>query len=601
VRVEVEQGQGLLILDVTAGERWNAPSTDGEYEKHKAAYDALVEEKKKASARLANCLSELSLFLEKESLASRDQPGKFLPVNLQGWKEFFSFLRERLASNRALYREQLFMLVELEKKITAATANLSRLQETREEGHEITVRVEAPRAADFSLSLSYLHDGVFWYPVYAVSGDPSEKSCTVSLSAVIGQGTGEDWRDVEIMLSTAVPMFSCSIPVLSSRRLREADAVIELKKAAPLGEAYADMAEEAMKESEAPSERARAPKRDAMRKEKRSMSAGAPADAKTVASMAAPSPIVADKAFRKKDRPHAVVEEPAFDAGASPPADLRVVVNKLEAQLSRPMDELKADPYAEALFRIAGGRLFESTPEPPAQETALPGWMARAVSPLESLGGYDYRFAVAGRRDVPSSPVPQKVPVARKLLAATFVYVTVPAVKEAVFLKTLFSNDGENPLPAGPAQVFAGDTLIGALDFPTLGPGERGALSLGAERDIKVLRREKSARRRRGVVSKEVITDFTVEIELISFKDDEATVEVYDRLPVSRQPKEISVGDFKSTPNARVSERKVLSWTLTLAPRKKAMIEFRYSIRHPADFRIALEEDPVAFQMGKEE
>jgi hypothetical protein len=53
------------------------------------------------------------------------------------------------------------------------------------------------------------------------------------------------------------------------------------------------------------------------------------------------------------------------------------------------------------------------------------------------------------------------------------------------------------------------------LSFPTLGPGEKWEVSLGVERDIKVLRRQRHARRRRGVVAKEVITDFTVEIELV--------------------------------------------------------------------------------------
>jgi hypothetical protein len=38
---------------------------------------------------------------------------------------------------------------------------------------------------------------------------------------------------VELLLSTAVPLFSCSIPVFSSKRLREADTEIEVLKAAP--------------------------------------------------------------------------------------------------------------------------------------------------------------------------------------------------------------------------------------------------------------------------------------------------------------------------------------------------------------------------------
>ncbi len=580
VRVEVEPDQGLLVLDVSAGEESSEPEAGSEGEKLKAEYDALLQQRKRCAARIANSLSELELFLGKENPADTAKKGGFLPVNIGGWKEYFDFLRARLEENREGYRGRVFALLELEKKIAAASANLARLQGPAGREHGITVRVGAPRSADYTLSLSYLQEQVSWYPVYAVAGVPEEKKCSVSLSAVVAQATGEDWRGVEILLSTAVPRFSCSIPRLASRRLREADAVLAVRKAAPAPAMGKDMDR---------AEAERAPRRMAMEKKNRGAPSSAPQAARlsTAASGPAPQPIV-------------LASPPPAEYRASGES-LRNALGRFEDELGRSPDAFRSDPYIDALFQVAGGSVFDTPPELPPEEGGFPGWMDGLVSPLDSLGGYDYRFPVAGKRDVPSSPVPRKLPVARKVLDAEFTYVTVPAARESVYLKVLFANDAENPLPSGPAQVFAGDSLIGSLFFPTLGPGEKGSLSLGAERDIKVLRREKSARRRRGVVAKEVITDFTVEIELISFKDRKAAVEVYDRLPVSRQPREIVVGDFRSSPAARVSERKVLFWSIALEPRKKTVVEFSYSLRHPADFRVTLEEDSVPFQPGREE
>jgi hypothetical protein len=591
VRVEVEPEQGLLILDVAAEERLLDPSADAGYAKLKEEYDALLREKSRMTARLSNTLSELALFLDKESLTAHLENGRFQPVNVPGWKQFFSFLRERLADNRALYRGHLFDILELEKRITAAAANLSRTQGGREKEHRITVRVEAPRQGEYDLALNYLQGDVFWYPVYAVAGEPTGKSCTVSLSAVVGQSTGEDWRNVELLLSTAVPRFSCSIPVLSSRRLREADAEMELLKAAPAAQPMNDAKESAVYRMET---------RDTMDAERSRQSRRA--EKKKYAP--APKQVMnAKTAYQARPVPVAAAAAPAaMMAGEAPVGDagLQAVVERYEAELRGAAASFRSDPYSDALFRVAGSPA--SPPEPPSAEQggALPEWMEGLVSPLETLGGYDYRYPVAGRRDVASSPIPQKVPVQRKEVGADFVYLSIPSVNEAVYLKAVFVNEGDNPLPAGPAQVFAGDTLMGSLYFPTLGPGEKGEISLGVERDIKILRRERHARRRRGVVSKEVITDFTVEIELVSHKDTPVTVEVYDRLPVSRQPKEIGVLDFRAAPAAGLRERGIASWSVGLEPRKKTVLTFTYSIRHPADFHVTLEEDPVPFQMGKE-
>jgi hypothetical protein len=626
VRIEVEPEQGLLILDVTVDERLRDPSDDADYRARKDEYDALLREKARTTARLSNTLSELSLFLDKESLAERPLtgslqgqgpeamerpprlPGGHLPVNLQGWKEFFSFLRERLADNRSMYREHLFELLELEKKIGAASANLSRLQGARDREHWISVRVEAPREGHYALSLLYLQEGVFWYPVYAVAGDPREKSCTLSLSAVVGQSTGEDWRNVELLLSTAVPRFSCSIPELSSKRLREAAAEMEYRAAAFFAAPAAPMktmADEADEAAATGEEVAKAIPQDRARYRQVKKDKAPPSrkmrDAAS-ARYAGPSPATVAASAAPARQAEMMPAEPAGSATAAGRGEtLRSVVEEFDAELAVSAEAFRSDPYADALFRI-GCSPLALPPEPPgAEDGALPSWMDGFVSPLESLGGYDYRYPVTGRRDVASSPVPRKVPVDRKVVQADFTYLTIPAVREAVFLKARFANEGDNPLPTGPAQIFAGDTLIGSLSFPTLGPGEKGEISLGVERDIKVLRRQTSVRRRRGVVSKDVITDFTVEIELVSHKDAPLTVVVFDRLPVSRQPKEIAVQDFRAEPAARLSERKVLSWSVSLEPRKKTLVGFRYSIRHPADFRVALEEDPVPFQMGKEE
>ena len=605
IRVEVAENQGLLLLDVSAAERPLEQPLSGEREKLEDQYRELLAEKKRLLARLANDQAELALFLNEENLAARFAREQYLPVNTANWKEFFDFARVRLRENRTLHREHLFALIDLERKIHAASANLSALPGPQESGHEINVTVHSPAEGAYTLGVSYLQERVYWYPVYAVSGEPGHKEITVTLSAVIGQQTGEDWRDVELLLSTAVPRFSCSLPEVRSMRLRERDAEIEMKKAAPAGR----MRDKETARDEMPAEEpavndlieeqvAPAPLRS------RAAPKSAKARKKDLAMPAAPaphgqSPLVSQSLDRGGD------PDTAFGQ-ATGPADqegryggiLREALERFTGEAPVSFDPAEESPHLTELIRVlAAGR---TAPAPPEEQEGLPDWMSRGVSPLESLGGYDYRYPVPGKRDIPSRPVPAKVSVARKELPAVFTYVSVPLETEAVFLRADFANTKENPLPAGPAQVFSGDNLIGTLDFTTLGPGERGSVSLGAERDIKILRRQNGRRRRRGVVAKEVITDYTVEIEVRSFRDQAVRLEIYDRLPDARARKEITVTDFFADPAPLTTERGVLVWRLELSPHGQLMLRFRYAVRHPADYRLVMEEDPTPHQSAEE-
>jgi hypothetical protein len=602
LRVEVVEAEGLLLVDVSADSQPLEKPDGAEYEKLQNQYRDLLAEQKRLLARLANGQSELALFLNEENLAERFAREQYLPVNVANWKEFFGFLRERLTENRVLHRENLFALLDLERKMAAASANLAALPGQPDSEHEIRVTLRSPGDGEYTLGVSYLQEQAFWYPVYALAGDPRLKQLTVALSAVIGQETGEDWKDVDILLSTAVPRFSCSLPDIRSKRLRERDAEIAIKKTESADkparrEEYAKVMAEAV-DGEMPMElSAPAPMR----------SRHAPKKKAFADNRAAPAVPAVDRGGKSMPaQPLGGVQAAPF--GQAPTAQSVPVVESgkiIRGALERFDGEVRAAfasppevPYLAELEQVmfgAGG-----VPSLPEEAEGLPEWMSRGISPLESLGGYDYRFPVPGKRDVPSSSVPSKLSVARKELPVTFTYVAVPLEKEAVFLRADFANDRDNPLPAGPAQVFSGDNLIGSLDFRTLAPGEKGTVSLGAERDIKVVRRRNSLRRRRGVVAREVITDYTVDIEFASFRDEPVRLEVYDRLPDAQEHKEISVGDFSAEPKPLVTERQILVWRLDVPPRGKQAVRFRYSIRHPQNFRLVMEEDPQPHMLAEE-
>jgi hypothetical protein len=212
------------------------------------------------------------------------------------------------------------------------------------------------------------------------------------------------------------------------------------------------------------------------------------------------------------------------------------------------------------------------------------------ISPLASMGGFDYRYELGGTVDsIRSTGTPVQIGVDIARFSLTLAYISVPIENEAVYLKASFKNTYRNPLPQGPAQVFSGNNFLGNIIFPTVGRNEQTSLSLGIDRDIKIVRREKAERKTGGFVRKEIVTEYRIEIELVSYKDEVVTVDVYERIPISEKPKEVEVTGVTSTPDPFfVTERNVVIFRIELAPREKKKIEVSYSLKHPEDFRLTL-------------
>jgi Domain of unknown function (DUF4139)/N-terminal domain of unknown function (DUF4140) len=67
------------------------------------------------------------------------------------------------------------------------------------------------------LFLDYLVPGARWYPVYGLNVSRDYSSYTLKMRAMLKQGTGEDWNNVRIKLSTAEVVRWMELPCLSAK------------------------------------------------------------------------------------------------------------------------------------------------------------------------------------------------------------------------------------------------------------------------------------------------------------------------------------------------------------------------------------------------
>ncbi|MGE3180397.1 MAG: mucoidy inhibitor MuiA family protein [Phycisphaerae bacterium] len=80
---------------------------------------------------------------------------------------------------------------------------------------EAVVAIGNDGQADGRVLLHYLVNNATWSPSYTIRGEESTASIAVDYTASIQQRTGEDWKDVEIILSTASPALIAGAPTMS--------------------------------------------------------------------------------------------------------------------------------------------------------------------------------------------------------------------------------------------------------------------------------------------------------------------------------------------------------------------------------------------------
>lgn len=110
---------------------------------------------------------------------------------------------------------------DLRKKLSELQDKLSVILSLSEKSSRITkilVSFTEAEKKEVKLNLTYRTGGVSWKPFYSVRMDGREK-IEFEYLAEINQESGEDWNNINLLLSTSSPDVSGRRPRLSSQRL----------------------------------------------------------------------------------------------------------------------------------------------------------------------------------------------------------------------------------------------------------------------------------------------------------------------------------------------------------------------------------------------
>lgn len=151
----------------------------------------------------------------------------------EDWKAMVEFQQKQMARISDEILQTGIHKRELNRRLDALLRQLAELQgQNAKESFDVSVSLSASSGGPFQLLLSYVIFGASWRPSYEARADV--RSGQVQFTAVgnVRQSTGEDWKDVELSLSTARPAIGAVMPELHPWYLRPRPPIVEAETSA---------------------------------------------------------------------------------------------------------------------------------------------------------------------------------------------------------------------------------------------------------------------------------------------------------------------------------------------------------------------------------
>jgi uncharacterized protein (TIGR02231 family) len=120
------------------------------------------------------------------------------------------------AAARARVRNARLQIRDLDEQIAATKAELGKVATHRKATTELRASITAIGGGAVPVSLDYQMADVGWSWQYEARLDSQKKKVALVRQAQLSQGTGEDWKNIELTISTSRPGLNATTPPLAS-------------------------------------------------------------------------------------------------------------------------------------------------------------------------------------------------------------------------------------------------------------------------------------------------------------------------------------------------------------------------------------------------
>lgn len=136
-------------------------------------------------------------------------------VKMSELKEAYAFMHEKLMAINKRKTDIYSELEEIQKEINAIEQKILSLRNVPIVNYsEVLVEVDVNANTSAELFLSYISPNATWAPFYDMRSDGIGKPIQLEAKALISQGTGIDWQNIDLVLSTNDPYENIQAPTI---------------------------------------------------------------------------------------------------------------------------------------------------------------------------------------------------------------------------------------------------------------------------------------------------------------------------------------------------------------------------------------------------
>lgn len=549
--LQVKSAGNITIVSVSHQMNYlNKQEKSKEVSALESQIDKVEEGLKLENAQLGILTEEIAFLKDNRIIGGKSEPTSL--TNLQQTSEFYS---SRLTTLKLKEIEREKAINKLNRQLNDLQSQLNQLnQDDKKPMGEVLVKIETSVAGTIPFELSYLVNNAGWFPSYDIRATNINEPIQLIYKASVRQNTMEDWKNVKIRFSSAMPNLSGVSPELNpwlldynvlpptyERKVR----TVRGKVLDELGEALPG-ATITVKGS----------------------TIGTVADSEGNYSLTLPA--------NASTLQFAYIGYETKQLSAS-----GEVMNVSLSEDRKALEEVVVAGYGavqpnDKVFqdRIAGLGVSEKSAMKIRGAASLPV----AVEQQEKTTTFE--LEVKTPYTIPSDNKSYIVDMAYYNVPAEFQYYAVPKIEKEAFLQARIAGWEAYNLLEGEANIFFENTFVGKSLLDIRNANDTLTLSLGRDKKVVVSRDKiKELNKRQFIGSKQ--EDMRAwKTTIRNTKTQPVTIVVLDQVPVSTNS-EIEVNVLQSSGAKAATETGELKWDFTLQPDEKKEIELRYSVRYP--------------------
>lgn len=533
-------------------------------------------------------------------------------ISLEKLKVFGAYYRERLPQIKDAVFNNDTKITSLERDLQRFEKELASLQSGKKESSgEIILKLNSDTPQQIDLSITYQVPNAGWFPVYDLKAESIKTPLKIGYKAHVYQNTGEDWDDVNLVLSTSDPNINPQLPELKTHYLnfinpytyRQNEEVVRVtgRNYNPLIKRVSGNISDASGPLPGAIVLIKGTDHGTQTDFDGNFSLDVPQGEKLVISYVGfkteEIPIYSSVINIQMEEDVMALDEVVVTAygfsGAA--AGVKIRGTGATVQSTTPLYIIDGVPVEEAEFNSLNDyEVANVTVLKKDDASALYGSRAsngavvvttKEVIAEEQMLGKE--FTIKKKHTVKSIMDVTVVNINTYTLPAQYEYLAAPVINENVFLTATLTDWEKLDLLPGEANIYFAGTYAGKTFVDPFQVKKNLQLSMGTDPNITIVRKLANNFKNRSFTGSNKIVERAYTIKIKNNKQEAIKLKLLDRIPVS-QNREIRVEDIIQNADQYDEEKGILTWNLNLSSGKLEEKKLSYKIRFPKGKRVNL-------------